>query len=148
MVRFYDVCTTDENNLVCTKIQEFNIHSTVHTYDSFVADGICKYPDSFNLYVEWGTATTVISYEQISSKLKEYLREYRSPHGGVAMGISNTALKGEESYKFKYNLLKNINKEIREGLFRGIQLRPDVGFDEFANKFGGLTKDEMLKKKQ
>lgn len=189
MVRFYDVCTTDEKlsvedlsglplgrveicgdndiiwgthtiighkelrkediefNLVCTKIQEFNIHSTVHTYDSFVADGICKYPDSFNLYVEWGTATTVIPYEQISSKLKEYLREYRSPHGGVAMGISNPDLKGEESYKFKYNLLNGINKEIREELFRCLQLRPDTSFDEFANKFGGLTKDEILKKK-
>lgn len=189
MVRFYDVCTTDDNlsveelaelplgrveicgdndliwgthkiighkelqkediefNLVCTKIQEFNIHSTVHTYDSFVADGICKYPDSFNLYVEWGTATTIMPYEQISPKLKEYLREYRSPHGGVAMSISNTALKGEESYNFKYNLLNDINKGIREELFCCLQLRPDASFDEFAKKFGGLTKEEILKKK-
>lgn len=109
---------------------------------------LCKYPDSFNLYVEWGTATTVIPYEHISSKLKEYLREYRSPHGGVAMGISNPALKGEEAYKFKYNLLNDINKEIREELFRCLQLRPDTSFDEFANKFGRLTKDEILKKKE
>ena len=189
MVRFYDVCTTDDNfsveklselslgrveicgdndiiwgthkiighkelqkediefNLVCTKIQEFNIHSTVHTYDSFVADGICKYPNSFNLYVEWGTATTIMPYEQISPKLKEYLREYRSPHGGVAMSISNTALKGEGSYNFKYNLLNDINKDIREELFCCLQLRPDASFDEFANKFGGLTKEAILKKK-
>ena len=75
------------------------------------------------------------------------MREYRSPHGGVAISISNTALKGEGSYKFKYNLLNDINKGIREELFRCLQLRPDASFDEFANKFGGLTKEEILKKK-
>ena len=97
--------------------------------------------------MEWGTATTIMPYEQISPKLKEYLREYRSPHGGVAMSISNTALKGEESYKFKYNLLNDINKDIREELFSCLQLRADASFDEFANKFGGLTSEKILKKK-
>ncbi len=49
---------------------EFNIHSTVRTYDSFVADGICKYLDSFNFYEEWGAATIIMPYEQILPKLK------------------------------------------------------------------------------
>lgn len=136
-----------EFNLICAKMKEFNENLTVHTYDFLVSEGIFKCPDSFNLYVEWGMATTIMPHKMISPKLKEYLREYRSPHGGVAMGISNTALAGEESYEYKYNLLNDRNKEIREELFRCLQLELDAGFDEFANKFGGLKKEEILKKK-
>lgn len=188
MVRFYDICTTDDNisveelsqvplgrvaicgdndiiwgkheivghkelqkediefNLICTKIQSLNENLTVHAYDFFVADGVCKYPDSYNLYVEWGTATTILPFEHISPKLKEYLREYRSPHGGTAVGIRNMALRGEESFEYKYNLLNDINKDIREELFRCLGLKINASFDEFANKYGGLTKEEILRK--
>ena len=182
MIRFYDICTTDDNlsveelsgmplgrveicadndiiwgrheiighkelqkediefNLICTKIQGLNDNITVHTYDFFVSSGISEYPDSFDLYVEWGTAATILPFEQISSELKEYLHEYSSPHGGVTMGIN----KKESS---KYNLLDDINKEMRQELFRCLNLNPDAEFDEFANKYGGLTKEEILKKK-
>ena len=189
MVRFYDICTTEDNlsvedlariplgrveicgdndiiwgthkivghkelqkediefNLVCTKIQGLNAKSTVHTYDFLVAQGMSKYPDSFNLYVEWGTGTTILSYEHISTKLKEYLKEYRSPHGGLAMGINNIALEGEKSFDYKFNLLNDGNKEIREELFRCLQLETNASFDDFANKYGGMTKEEILRNK-
>lgn len=186
MVRFYDICTTDDSlsvedlanlplgrvqicgdndiiwgtheivgnkdlqkediefNLVCTKTKGFDSHSTVHTYDFLVADGIVRYPDSFNLYVEWGTATTTLAYEDISPKLREYLKDYSSPHGGVSMGISNVDLRGEASYIYRDNLLNDINKEMREELFRCLRLEANANFDDFANKFGGLTKEEIL----
>lgn len=189
MVRFYDICTMDDNlsvedltciplgrvevcgdneiiwgthkiighkelskediefNLVCTKIQELKANATVHTYDFGVAHGMIKYPDSYNLYVEWGTATTILPYEKISEKLKEYLKEYRSPHGGVATRIDNIALRGEKSFEYKFNLLNDINKEMREELFRCLQLEANADFDDFANKYGGLTKEEILRKK-
>lgn len=189
MVRFYDICTTDDNmsieelsglplgrveicgdndiiwgtheiighkelqeediefNLVCTKIQELNANSTVHTYDFSVAHGLVKYPDSFNLYVEWGTATTILPYEHISSKLKEYLKEYSSPHGGVATGIDNIALKGEKSFEYKFNLLNDVNKEMREELFRCLQLNANASFEDFAKKYGGMTKEVILRNK-
>lgn len=106
-----------------------------------------KYPDSYNLYVEWGTATTILPYEKISEKLKEYLKEYRSPHGGVATRIDNIALRGEKSFEYKFNLLNDINKEMREELFRCLQLEANADFDDFAKEYGGLTKEEILRRK-
>ncbi len=135
-----------EFNLICTKIQDLTENETVHTYDFMIAEGITKYPNSFSQYVEWGTATTVLPFEQISDKLKEYLREYRSPHGGVSMGISSGSLQ-EDSYKNKYNLLNDVNKQMREELFRCLGLERHADFDEFASKFGGVTKAEILERK-
>lgn len=189
MVRFYDVCTSEDNlsvedleymplgrveicgdndivwgvhkiighkelqkdelefNLICTKIQRINVNSTVHTYDSLVANGSLEYPDSFKLYVEWGTATTILPYENISSKLREYLKEYHSPHGGVYTGINNIALMGENSNEYKFNLLNDVNKKMREELFRCLMLESDASFDDFAKKYDGMTKEELLKNK-
>ena len=44
----------------------------------------------------------------------------------------------------KDNLLNDANKEMREELFRCLQLDANANFDDFANKFGGLTKEEIL----
>jgi carboxypeptidase Taq len=64
--------------------------------------------------------------------------------GGVSMGISNVDLRGESSYIYRDNLLNDINKEMREELFRCLRLEANANFDDFANKFGGLTKEEIL----
>ncbi len=134
-----------EFNLVCTRFQEFNKHVTTHTYDSLVADGIVKSPNNYKLYVEWGMASAFIDDNQISPKLKEYLVDYKSPHGGVNMSIKNLGKKG---YKYKYNLLNQENSKIREEIFRCLQLSSNASFDDFAIQFGGLTKEQILKKLQ
>lgn len=58
-----------EFNLVCTKTQGLSANSTVHTYDFLILQGIGEYPKSFQLFVEWGTATTILPFEKISEKL-------------------------------------------------------------------------------
>lgn len=139
-----------EFNLVCTKIQEFSEHTTVHTYDFLVSDGIIDFPEKFNLYVEWGMAATILPFERISEKLREYLQEYRSPHGGVSVGVGSLlhsmVWHGESEYSYKYNLLNDINKNMRAELFHCLGLDADADFDDFAKKFGGLTKEEILKR--
>ena len=65
----------------------------------------------------------------------------------MAMGIDNIALKGEKAYANKYNLLNDANKEMREEIFRCLQLDVNASFDDFAKKYGGLTKEEILKNK-
>ncbi len=139
-----------EFNLVCTKIQELSDNSTVHTYDFLVSDGIVDYPGKFNLYVEWGTAAAILPFERISETLKEYLKEYRSPHNGVSVGagtlLQNMLLYGESAYEYKYNLLNDINKNMREELFRCLGLDSNTEFDDFARRFGGLTKKEIVKR--
>ena len=62
------------------------------------------------------------------------------------MGISNVDLRGEASYIYRDNLLNDINKEMREELFRCLRMEANANFDDFANKFGGLTKEEILRK--
>jgi hypothetical protein len=50
----------------------------------------------------------------------------------------------KNSSKYKDNLLNDVNKEIREKLFECLQLKANAGFDDFSEKFGGLTKKEII----
>lgn len=134
-----------EFSLICCRIKNLSPNTTVHTYDMFVSDGMVEYPKSFNLYVEWGTAVTILPYERISEKLQEYLKEYHSPHGGVSIGIYPELI-GENSFEYKGNLLNDINKKMRSELFSCLGLDENATFDEFAMMFGGLTQKEILGK--
>lgn len=131
-----------EFNLVCTKIKNLNDHVTTHTYDGFVADGLLPDTKGYNLYVEWGTAQTVICYEQITERMKAFLKSYRDPHGGVRIGVFPD-LTGE-SFSNKMNLLNPENAEMKKELFSCLGLSPDADFDTFAKAFNGLTKKEIL----
>lgn len=135
-----------EFNLVCYRIKNLGADIPVHTYDMFVSDGMVEYPESFNLYVEWGTAVTILPFERISKKLQEYLKEYSSPHGGVSVGIYPELMQ-ENSFQYNGNLLNDINKKMRTELFLCLGLDANATFDEFAMMFGGLTKKEILAKK-
>ena len=135
-----------EFNLVCCRIKNPDRDIPVHTHDMLVSDGMTEYPESFYLYVEWGTAVTMLPFERISKKLQEYLRDYRSPHGGVSIGIYPEHIQ-ENSFEYKGNLLNDINKEMRMELFSCLGLKQNATFDEFAVRFGGLTKKEILAKK-
>jgi hypothetical protein len=134
-----------EFNLVCNKIQELNPHATVYTYDMLASDGIITSPPTHMLYVEWGTATTFFPYENLSQRMLNYMKEYRSPHGGVSMTISPDNI-AQETFNFKNNLLNKENSEIKSELFRCLGLPIDAGFDDFAEKFGGLSKKKILLK--
>lgn len=140
-----------EFNLICTRIIHNDEHSTVFTGELFMADGLVKQPQSYHLYVEWGTANVLLPSDRVSAKLEEYLKEYHSPHGGVSIGIRPTLLtmsedEKTEMWQYKYNLLEDINRDMRNELFACLGLHPDAGFDEFAVKFQGLTKQEILEK--
>lgn len=140
-----------EFNLVCTKFTSENVHSTVFTEDSLMSDRLIMLPEKYNLYVEWGTAVTRVPYSKLSEKLREYLMTYRSPHGGVSMGIKPYLLTIPQEEKinrwdYKFNLLEEINREMREELFDCLGLKSDAGFDDFAEKFGGLSKEEIVKR--
>lgn len=139
-----------EFNLVCTKLQNLSDKTTVHTYDMLVSDGIIKKPESYNLYVEWGMATTILPFDKISNKLREFLKEYRSPHGGVSIGVGTSVqsklVQGEEAFDYRYNLLNDVNQDMREELFRCLGLDANASFDDFAKKYNGITKSEILER--
>ena len=136
-----------EFNLVCTKIWSRNNHNTVFTQNFLVKIGMISLPGEYSLHVEWGTAAITVPYEKISAELREYMKDYDSPHSGNMLGIpADLLLSKETSYSYKNNLLEERNRDMRNALFSCIGLPEDASFDDFAVKFGGLTKAEILKK--
>ena len=114
-------------------------------------DNLIATPKEYNLYIEWGTATTTLKYHQISNKLKEYLAQYYCPHGGVSMGIfPNIMLTPEdkrmEIHTYRYDLLEKHNQFLKDELFSCLGLNANADFDDFAKKFGGLKRKDIVRK--
>ena len=147
-----DLETSDiKFHLVCTKYINEDKHSTVFSQDFQLEDNLMIKNPEYNLYVEWGTAVTRLSYHQLSDSLKEYLADYHSPHGGVSISIRPDSLiipeeKKKDFYTYKYDLMEKHNQNLREELFICLGLEKSAGFDDFAEKFGGLKKAEILDK--
>ena len=133
-----------EFNLVCTKIKHISPHVTTHTFDSLSDTPLYPEKDPYQLYVEWGTASVIIPFDQISELLKTCLQNYRDPHGSVNMHIfpdfADTNRFREE------NLLNPANTAMKAELFRCIGLAPDADFDAFAEAFHGLKKKEICER--
>lgn len=105
----------------------------------------------YNLYVEWGTSVAELAYHQLSDELKELLEDYHCPHTGVSISIRPDMLivseeKKMDIYTYKYDLLEKHNQKLKEELFSCLGLDKNADFDDFAEKFGGLKKAEILKK--
>ena len=137
-----------EFHLVCSKVINRTPHTTLFTQDMLIKDKLI--PDlGYNLYVEWGFAHTYISFSKISNKLKEYLKDYFSPHGGVRMGIPTYIFddnKFRSDYSYKMDLLNTENDEFRKELFSCLGLPDNADFDTFNKAFGGLSKYQICKR--
>ncbi len=144
----------DENdiefNLICTKIQKRVENQTPFLYENLLDAKLIPESETYNLYVEWGTAVTELAFEDISDRFKEYMKNYISIHRGVALEIGGNIPeflgRTEPTLRYKMNLLNDINKDMRQELLCCLGLNPDADFDDFARKFGGLTKKEILGK--
>lgn len=138
-----------EFNFVCTKIISENPHHTLFTEDMFLKDGLLS-QQPYSLYIEWGFAQTKLEYNDLSDKLKQMLSTYSSPHGGVLMGIDpNDAIINAEVQKkaiYRNNLLNPENRGLLNEIFSCLGMKADSSFDEFANKFGGLTLAEIAER--
>lgn len=136
-----------EFHFVCTKIVSRNHHNTLFTQDMFMRDGLIPQQE-YTLYIEWGFAQTSLRYDQLSDKLKSLLADYSSPHGGVSMGIDPRSAVPDEKhrqyYSYRKNLLNPENSEMLDEIFACLGLNPGTTFDQFAEKFGGLTRQEII----
>lgn len=140
-----------EFNFVCTKIISNSQHSTLFTQDMLMHDGIIP-KQAYTLYIEWGFAQTTLSYEQLSNKLKAFLDNYSSPHGGVLISIDpHFAVPNEKHrqyHSYRNNLLNPENCDMLNEIFACLGLEANTTFDQFAKKFGGLTRQEILSQMQ
>ena len=139
-----------EFNFICTKIVTQSPHFTLFSQDMLMRHGIMPKKE-YTLYIEWGFAQTELEYDKLSDKLKAFLENYSSPHGGVGMGIHPTYAVPDEKIRqnntlYRDNLLNPENRAFLNEIFACLGLDPDTDFDTFAVKFGGLTKSEILKR--
>lgn len=136
-----------EFHLICSKILSRTPHTTLFTQDLLMETGLLPQRE-YRLYIEWGFAQTELPYDRLSDRLKTFLLDYSSPHGGVSMGIDpRTAVPDEKRrgyYDYRMNLLNPHNRELRNEIFACLGLEPDTDFDQFAKAFGGLTKQQIL----
>lgn len=135
-----------EFHFVCTKILHRTPHTNLFTQD-FLMHHASVDVKPYSLYVEWGFAQTQLSYEQLSETLKAYLAKYSSPHGGVCMIIDPHSVFTDESYQthveYQRNLLNPHNRAFLNEIFTCLGLPPDASFDQFAERFGGLTLQQI-----
>ncbi len=137
-----------EFHLVCSKVIKRTPHTTLFTQDWLMHGKLI--PDAeYSLYVEWGFAQTCLPYADISDKLKEYLKDYSSPHGGVRMGIPTEIFDEQgfrDDYSYKYNLLNPENDGFRKELFACLGLPENADFDSFSKAFGGICKERICER--
>lgn len=138
-------------NLICTKFISKDPHINIFSQNLLMGQGSFKKPEKYDLHIEWGTAYTELKSERLTDKLKAFFDDYCSPFSGVAMSVYPNYLTFDENARkalpmMKYDLRNEANTEIRRELFALIGLEPDAGFDDFARKFGGLTKAEIFEK--
>ncbi len=132
---------------VCTKVIAPSPHTTPFTLDMLMHDGLIPQRE-YTLYIEWGFAQTSLPYHRLSDRLKKFLRNYSSPHGGVCTGIDARHAvpdqKLRQSFSYRSNLLNSENQDILNEIFACLNLPEDTDFDRFAQRFGGLTRSEIL----
>lgn len=136
--------------LVCSRMLSDRGKMTLLGQDGLIYDGLLSAPEP-DYYVEWGTAQTVLPYGKLSSKLKDWLKSYFCPWGGVQMGIfpdEETCSEEEKAEWISYrnNLQISQNRPMMQELFRCLGLPDTAEFDDFAEAFGGLTMEELVKK--
>lgn len=145
-----------EFHFVCTKIVTQSIHNTLFTDDMFFGDNHNKNNIQYNLYIEWGFAQTEILFSQITDELKDYMKDYYSPHGGVGYSIDcwncektyTDIILQHPKHSIKNNLLLKENEDNLKMIFRCLGINENTSFDEFARLYGGITADEFIKRVQ
>lgn len=102
--------------------------------------------------VEWGLCSAVIPHERVPEDLQKRLEGYRTPHGGVLTGIPPEYAVCDEHYRqlpqYQNDLLNPHNDGLRGELMTLAGLPSDTGFDDFALRFGGLTRQEIADRMQ
>lgn len=109
--------------------------------------GLTRRTEKEDVPVEWGLCSTMIPWDSIPEELRQRLMDYETPHGGVMMGIpTEYALPDEMCLGhcfFRDNLLNPHNDDFRAAILHLTGLPDGAGFDDFALRFGGLTRQEI-----
>ena len=99
------------------------------------------------MIIEWGFASVKLTNDQLSDVLKGQLDRFALQTGGVSTGIGPdfTSVDGSANWADdQYDLLDPRNSDLRAEIFTCLGLDADTSFDQFAEKFGGLTRSQII----
>ncbi|MBQ3920476.1 MAG: immunity 26/phosphotriesterase HocA family protein [Oscillospiraceae bacterium] len=104
------------------------------------------------LYVEWGFASFEIKWEDVPDNIRQLLDEGVYFNGGVSLGISAylcgktlaDVLKEMPKHLMQYDLLLPENKDKFVMVMNFLGLPADSTIDDFAKKYGGITRKEYI----
>lgn len=102
-----------------------------------------------SMHIEWGFARVALTYDQISDELKGQLDRFPLQTYGVCTGIDPSFASPEGTSNladYTQDLLHPKNSDLLPAVFACLGLEADTTFDQFAEKFGGLTRREILDK--
>ncbi len=100
-----------------------------------------------SMTIEWGFASVTLTYDQICDGLKGQLNRFALMSGGVFTGIDPSFASIENFPNWAYDkcdLLNPENSDLRAEVFACLGLDADTTFDQFAEKFGGLTRSQII----
>lgn len=108
--------------------------------------------EPFSLYVEWGFTSFELPWDIVPESIREMLDEGVYFNGGVSLGISGyycgktlaQILKDSPRNLIQYNLLLPENHDKFNMIMDFLELPHDCTLDEFAEKFGGISRQKYI----
>ena len=105
-----------------------------------------------SLYVEWGFSSFEIPWENVPDTIRQLLDEGAYFDGGVAIGIRadlcgktlDEILKETPKHVIRHNLLLPENRDKFNLVMHFLGLPDDCTLDDFAAKFGGISRKEYI----
>ena len=105
-----------------------------------------------SLWVEWGFASAEIPWESVPEDLKDLLNNGKYYNSGVQIGISgeycgktlDEILQETPRDSIQYDLLLPENRDRFKLVMHVLGLPDDCSYDEFALKYGGLTRQKYI----
>ena len=133
-----------------------NEHFTPFTAETFVKMAPKEPKPKLNnpraLYVEWGFASFEIPWENVPDNIRQFLDEGKYFDGGVSLGIRgdncgktlDDILKEYPKHMIRHNLLLPENRDKFNLVMNFLGLPKDCTLDDFASKYGGITRQEFI----
>lgn len=117
-------------------------HSQVAFMDALGPDAPC-WEDLLGISLEWGTACVQLANKHIPPEIRQRVRQNCLCAYHSTLGIHSGYAKPDPYYA-RGTLTQPEEIESVRALFPCFGLSPEAGFDEFAEKWGGMSKARLL----
>ncbi len=133
--------------------EHMTLFSAENSVKLFPKDKPAKMKTPETLYVEWGFVSFEMPWNDVPEELRRMLDDGVYYNGGVSLGIHGdycgmtlaAILKESPQVLMQYDLLLPENRDKFALVMRSLGLPEDCGYDDFARKYGGITRAEYIR---